>query len=144
MLMQMDINADKLGRRISVFRSSLLKILGPMLRLLASFFSKDLSHNANCSSHPVPLQRCLQPAFDLMIGLCSLISATEALQTLDFKQLEGTAFLSRKFFRLGRFIRYIFRRENVQCIRICHNNTLLPASSKRCKTHRAAVRLTSE
>lgn len=62
----MDINADKLGRRISVFRSSLLKILGPMLRLLASFF--------------------------------------KALQTLDFKQLEATAFLSRKFFRLGRFI----------------------------------------
>jgi hypothetical protein len=73
-----------------------------------------------------------------------VISAAEALQTLDFKQLEATAFLSRKFFRLGRFIRYTFRRENVQFIRKCHNNGVLPVSSKRCKIRRVAVRLTSE
>ena len=33
-------------------------------------------------------------------------SVAEAVQTLDFTQLETTAFLSRKFFRLGRFIRF--------------------------------------
>lgn len=42
-------------------------------------------------------------------------AAAEALQTLDFKQLEATAFLSRKFFRLGRFIRYLTVLPSCRC-----------------------------
>lgn len=52
------------------------------------------------------------PPFSVRLVCCDVprapdaAAAAEAAQTLDFKQLEATAFLSRKFFRLGRFIRY--------------------------------------
>ncbi len=39
MLIQMDINADKLARTAAVFRAALLRVLGPLLRLISSFFS---------------------------------------------------------------------------------------------------------
>jgi hypothetical protein len=50
----MDINSHKLGRRAAAVRSSLLQILGPVLRLLSSFFSERLSQrelqHASCST----------------------------------------------------------------------------------------------
>ena len=89
MLMQMDVDSHRLSRKFALVRGAVLRMTGPLLRLLASFFSAQIVY---------------------LFAFCSCRgwrahSAAEALQTLDFKQLEATSFLSRKFFRLGRFIR---------------------------------------
>ena len=39
MLIQMDVNSDKLSRRLAMLPTFALRVLGPLLRLLSSFFS---------------------------------------------------------------------------------------------------------
>ena len=39
MLIQMDVNSDKLSRRLAMLPTFALRVLGPFLRLLSSFFS---------------------------------------------------------------------------------------------------------